>query len=125
MSRERISNLAASVAERLRQRARLTGEDFQVLLTRYGLERLMYRLGQSDDADRFVVKGALMFLVWHDASFRVTRDLDLLATRQPTLEQLLHLFRREEILPVGDLPVTAHVIESLRPAQLRVGDARF
>ena len=106
MSRERISNLAASVAERLRQRARLTGEDFQVLLTRYGLERLMYRLGQSDDADRFVVKGALMFLVWHDASFRVTRDLDLLATRQPTLEQLLHLFRSLCRMAVEDDGVT-------------------
>ena len=93
MSRERLSNLSASVAERLRQRSRRTGEDFQVLLTRYGLERLMYRLGRSEGASRFVVKGALMFRVWHDAPFRVTRDLDLLATRQPTPDQLLDLFR--------------------------------
>ena len=66
----------------------------------------MYRLGQSDDADRFVVKGALMFLVWHDASFRVTRDLDLLATRQPTLEQLLNLFRSLCRMAVEDDGVT-------------------
>ncbi len=106
MSRARTSNLAASVAERLRQRSRLTGEDFQVLLTRYGLERLMYRLGRSEEADRFVVKGALMFLVWHDASFRVTRDLDLLAIRQPTPDQLLDLFRSLCRMAVEDDGVT-------------------
>lgn len=93
MSADRIANLAASVAERLRQRSRRTGEDNQVLLTRYGLERLMYRLGRSEAAGRFVVKGALMFLVWHDAPYRVTRDLDLLATRKPTPDELLELFR--------------------------------
>jgi hypothetical protein len=44
----------------------------------------MYRLGRSESAGGFVVKGAMMFLVWHDAPLRVTRDLDLLATRRPT-----------------------------------------
>lgn len=93
MSRESPRNTAASVAARLLQRSRETGEDHQVLLTRYGLERLMYRLGRSESASRFVVKGAMMFLLWHDAPLRVTRDLDLLATRQPTPDQLLKLFR--------------------------------
>ncbi len=106
MSRARTSNLSASVADRLRQRSKLIGEDLQVLLTRYGLERLMYRLGRSEDADCFVVKGALMFLVWHNASFRVTRDLDLLATRQPTPDQLLKLFRSLCRLAVEDDGVT-------------------
>jgi hypothetical protein len=46
MKRERPRNLAASVANRLLQRARHTGEEHQLLLTRYGLERLMYRLSQ-------------------------------------------------------------------------------
>ena len=56
MSRERPVNLAASVAARLRLRAQRTGEDHQVLLTRYGLERLMYPLSRTGAADRFVVK---------------------------------------------------------------------
>jgi hypothetical protein len=93
MNRQRTINVAASVAAKLLQRSRSTGEDHQVLLTRYGLERLMYRLGRTAAADQFVVKGAMMFLVWHDAPLRVTRDLDLLATRQPTSDQLLELFR--------------------------------
>jgi len=93
MSRVAPRNTAASVAARLLQRSRETGEDYQVLLTRYGLERLMYRLGRSESANRFVVKGAMMFLVWCDAPLRVTRDLDLLAARQPTIDQLRELFR--------------------------------
>ena len=80
MSRERPRNVAASVADRLLQRARRTGEEYQLLLARFGLERLMYRLSKSPARDRFVVKGALLFLVWADEPFRATRDLDLLAT---------------------------------------------
>jgi hypothetical protein len=100
MSRERPTNLAASVADRLLQRTRITGEDHQLLLTRYGLERLMYRLSLSEAADQFVVKGALVFLVWRDDPFRMTRDLDLMATRQPSADQLLRLFRSLCLLKV-------------------------
>lgn len=71
MSRERPRNIAASVANRLLQRARQTGEEHQLLLTRFGLERLMYRLSESPARDRFVVKGALLFLVWAEEPFRV------------------------------------------------------
>lgn len=93
MRREGPRNVAASVANRLLQRSRRTGEDQQLLLTRYGSERLMYRLSASPAKDRFVVKGALLFLVWADAPFRATRDLDLFAMRKPSPEQLLALFR--------------------------------
>ena len=129
MSRELITNQAASVAERLRQRSRLTGEDFQVLLTRYSLERLMYRLGRSEDADRFVVKGALMFLVWHDASFRVTRDLDLLATCQSTPDQLLALFRSLCRMSVADDGViydeTSVAVKAIREDQQPAARQRY
>ena len=93
MSRERPRNVAASVANRLLQRGRRTGEEHQFLLARYGLERLMYRLSESVARDRFVVKGALLFLVWADEPFRATRDLDLLAIREPSPQELLELFR--------------------------------
>jgi hypothetical protein len=38
------ANLAASVAARLLNRARQTGDDYQALLTSYCLERFLYRL---------------------------------------------------------------------------------
>lgn len=71
-------NVAASIRQRLYNLSRERGEDFQLVLTRYGLERLLYRLGQSEYADRFVLKGAMLFAVWTDEVYRPTKDLDLL-----------------------------------------------
>jgi hypothetical protein len=71
-------NLAASVAARLLNRARQTGDDYQTLLTTYCLERFLYRLAVSDRRDRFVLKGAMLLRLWSDQPYRATLDLDLL-----------------------------------------------
>lgn len=47
-------NLAASVRQRLKNRSTAQKEDFQAILTRYALERFLYRLSQSPYCDRFV-----------------------------------------------------------------------
>jgi hypothetical protein len=54
-------NLSASVRARLTSRARARGEDVQLVLLRYAIERLLYRLSRSEHADRFVLKGAMLF----------------------------------------------------------------
>ena len=54
-------DLAASVRDRLQNHARTTGQDFQRVLVRYGVERLLYRLALSGMRDRFVLKGAMLF----------------------------------------------------------------
>jgi predicted nucleotidyltransferase component of viral defense system len=72
------SNKAASVHQKLLNRARAEGEDFQALLLRYVLERFLYRLSRSPHRDRFVVKGAMLFVLWEGNLHRMTRDLDLL-----------------------------------------------
>jgi predicted nucleotidyltransferase component of viral defense system len=66
------------VRERLRQLARARNEPFDLVLTKYALERLLYRLAQSDFHDRFVLKGAMLFALWTDQPHRPTRDADLL-----------------------------------------------
>jgi hypothetical protein len=71
-------SLAAAVRQRLLNLSRTTGEDFQLLLTRYALERLLYRLSASEHAGRFVLKGAMLFALWTGRMHRPTRDLDLL-----------------------------------------------
>lgn len=68
----------ASVRARLLKRARTEQSDFQLLLTRYVLERLLYRLSVSKYRDRFILKGALLVSVWAGDRFLPTRDLDLL-----------------------------------------------
>jgi hypothetical protein len=54
-------NIAASVRPRLLNASRTRREDFHVTLTRYALERLLYRLSQSVHRDQFVIKGAMLF----------------------------------------------------------------
>ncbi len=72
------ANLGASVRQRLLNLAKARGEDFDLMLTRFALERLIYRLSRSEYADRFTLKGAMLVAVWIPDAFRATRDLDLL-----------------------------------------------
>jgi hypothetical protein len=71
-------NVGASVRARLLARARETRQDFSLVLTRYAIERLLYRIGVSRHADHFLLKGALLFDLWFDVPHRPTRDVDLL-----------------------------------------------
>lgn len=71
-------NLAASVRARLLNIAKAQGVDFNQVLVRFALERILYRMTQSQHANRFVLKGALLFTLWYDMPHRATRDADLL-----------------------------------------------
>ena len=78
MTKRRVTNVAASVRQQLQNHARTTGRPFQVVLQYFAMERFLYRLSQSPHADRFVLKGALMFNVWRTPTSRPTKDIDLL-----------------------------------------------
>lgn len=65
-------NVAASVRARLLNVAKAQGVDFNQVLVRFALERILYRLTQSPHADRFVLKGALLFTLWYDMPHRAT-----------------------------------------------------
>jgi len=73
-----MTNRAASVRARLLAKAKADNQDFSLVLTRYGLERLLYRLSVSSNKDNFLLKGALLFDLWFDVPLRPTRDIDLL-----------------------------------------------
>lgn len=77
MSAKPVKNMAASVRDRLLKLAHERGEDFQLVLTYYALERLMYRISLSTHRDRFILKGAMLFSVWSKEPYRATSDLDL------------------------------------------------
>ena len=95
-------NLAASIRARLKQRADATKRDFNLTLTHYGLERLLFRLSISDHADRFLLKGALLFSLWYDQPHRPTRDADLLALGPDDIEAMVETFREICAIPVDD-----------------------
>lgn len=96
-----VQNLAASVYARLLKRTEPGDQQFQFVLMRYGAERLMYRLSQSEHAANFVLKGAMMFLVWTGAQYRATKDMDLLALKSASVERLRDIFRELCELPVA------------------------
>lgn len=70
--------LARSLQVRLARHAKEIGVDPNLVLTRYAVERFLYRLSRSPHAERFVLKGALLLLVWLGEALRPTRDADLL-----------------------------------------------
>jgi hypothetical protein len=94
------SNLPASVAARLLNRAKQTGDVYQTLLTSFCFERLLYRLGRPDVRERFVLKGAMLLRVWSDQPYRATRDLDLLRTGDGSFEAI-----RADIRTICAVPV--------------------
>lgn len=95
-------NLAASVRARLLNLAQAQGTDFNAVLQRYALERLLYRLGQSAHADRFLLKGAMLFALWYDMPHRPTRDIDLLGFGPSDLVSVAQAFREIAAMPTED-----------------------
>ena len=84
---------AASVRARLLNIAKATGVDFNQVLVRFALERFLYRLSRSVHADRFILKGALLFTLWYDMPHRATRDADLLGFGPSDKESVADMFR--------------------------------
>lgn len=111
--------VAVSVRARLTERARARRENAQLLMTRYVIERLLYRLSLSPHRDRFVLKGAMLFSLWAEAPYRATGDLDLLGLGENAPERLAAVF--EEILAVR---VEADDGVVFRPETLRAAAAR-
>ena len=95
-------NLPASVRDRLLARAHELGEDFNATLTRYAIERLLFRLGQSRHAADFVVKGAVLFALWPGVPRRPTQSLDLLGLGPASLPHLEDIFRELCSVHVAD-----------------------
>ena len=71
-------NLAASIHARLHNRAKARGEEFNLVLTRYAIERFLYRLSTLPARESFCLKGALLFDLWFDIPHRPTHDADFL-----------------------------------------------
>jgi len=110
-------DIAASVRARLLNLAKAEGSDFNQVLVRYTLERLLYRLSQSAHADRFVLKGALLFTLWYDMAHRPTRDADLLGFGPSDLASIGQMFR-------DIAAVAAHDGIVFEPASVKVEDIR-
>jgi predicted nucleotidyltransferase component of viral defense system len=102
MTQRQLANLSASVHQRLLDLSQRRAEEFNRVLTLFAIERLLYRLAQSPDARRFILKGALLFMVWEVPTPRPTRDLDLLGFGDNSPSALAQLFQAICVLPVPE-----------------------
>ncbi|WP_421590538.1 nucleotidyl transferase AbiEii/AbiGii toxin family protein [Shinella sp. M27] len=91
MARE-IRNRAASIKQQLSNLARREGRVFEIVMVRYALERLLFRLSASDKADRFILKGGMLVTLWLEGDNRETRDVDFLGYGQADGETLKSIF---------------------------------
>lgn len=80
MKSDSKKDLPASVRARLLNLAKLRGEDLDLVLKRYGIERLLFRMSQSTHRDAFILRGAMLFELWLGRAHRTTKDLDLITT---------------------------------------------
>ena len=92
MSKLSTSNRAASIQQHLRNQAKTQGINPNILQVRYSLERFLYRLGLSEHKDRITLKGAMLFILWSEQTFRPTKDADFLITgdiSSETIQQII------------------------------------
>lgn len=86
-------SLASFVKQRLLNLAVANREDFNLVLVRYATERLLYRLSVSPHRESFLLKGAMLFVIWERHPHRPTRDVDILFLKPYDLQELESIFR--------------------------------
>ncbi len=71
-----VMNIPASILTRLRNQSDEMNRPFAEVLQYYAMERFLHRLSKTRYADKFVLKGGLLFYVWNLPLRRPTRDID-------------------------------------------------
>ena len=89
MTRKQITNVPASVRQRLLNISRKEKRPFNELMQYYAMERFLYRLSQSDYADSFILKGALALQVRKVEKFRPTMDIDISQKRNNETPEII------------------------------------
>ena len=95
------SNVAASIRQRLLNRAKNDHRPFNELLQYYAMERFLYRLSKSSHAKRFILKGGLMLRAWNSSEFRPTMDIDVLGK---TKNEVANLFAKIKDIIAVEVP---------------------
>lgn len=89
----KAKNIKASVHQRLLNKARESSRPFNEMLQHFAIERFIYRLSKSPHAERFILKGALMFSVWTGSMSRPTMDIDLLSNIENSIDLVVAVFQ--------------------------------
>jgi predicted nucleotidyltransferase component of viral defense system len=114
-------NIAASVRQRLLNLSKASGVDYNQLLIRYAIERLLYRLSRSRHRENFVLKGAMLFVIWEGSPHRPTQDVDLLGFGDRSPDRIAGVFRELCETSVEDDGITFDA-KTVRAEEIRTTD---
>ena len=120
------ANIAASIHARLLTRAKMRGEDFNLVLTRYAIERFLYRLSTLPTRDNFCLKGALLFDLWFAMPHRPTHDADFLGFGLQDADALANSMRVACLVSANDgmvFDTSSITVDNIRE-QARYGGLR-
>lgn len=123
MKKRKLTNVAASVHDRLLARAKAEEKPFHQMLQYYAIERFLFRLSRSKYADRFVLKGALMHQLWGGILSRSTRDIDFMGRISLSVEEAVDVFRDCIAVKVNDDGLRFEA-SSIRGEEIRI-DANY
>jgi len=113
------SDYSASVLARLLNHSRSHRENYQSLLIRYVIERFLYRLGQSEYRNSYVLKGAqLLTITLGNQTYRTTKDIDLLKSGDIQPEMI-----RKSLEDICSIPYPEDGV-SFDTASIRMQDIR-
>lgn len=98
----KLKNIPASIRQKLLNLARERNEDFAFILTKYGLERILFRLSKSKYRQAFILKGALLFEIWTKERYRPTRDADFMAKGDNSPDRFVQIFREISAIEIED-----------------------
>ncbi len=104
MTNPNLRNIAASVHQRLLNKSKESARPFNELFQYYAIERFLYRLSRSSYAEKFVLKGALMLMVWEVRAYRSTMDIDMLGKMKNSTDAITAMVRDvclQEVEPDG------------------------
>ena len=93
---------AASFHARLLNLAKSRGDDFNLILNLYALERWLYRLSISEAREHLWLKGAMLFNLWFDSPHRPTRDADFLGFGEIDANALRDMVRKVSAIGTDD-----------------------
>lgn len=98
----KLKNIPASIRQKLLNLARERNEDFGLILTKYGLERILFRISKSKYQQIFILKGALLFELWTKERHRPTRDADFMVRGDNSPERFVQIFREISAIELED-----------------------
>jgi Nucleotidyl transferase AbiEii toxin, Type IV TA system len=114
-----MRNAAHSIAQRLLNVSKKNRDEYTLICMRFATERLLYRIGQSEYFQKFILKGATLFLAWYGHGYRTTKDVDLLGLGKPDTGRLMEIFKELCLIDTSTVDGLVFLPDSVRATPIQ------